>query len=53
MKLEYVLKNIEPLNAQVMEAAQKKLDNLTKPLGSLGKLEGMAKRLAGIREELV
>ncbi len=53
MKLEYVLKNIEPLNAQVMEAAQKKLDNLTKPLGSLGKLEGMAKRLAGIREELI
>lgn len=31
-----------------MDRAQKRLDNLTKPLGSLGRLEELARRIAGI-----
>lgn len=43
---------IGALDNDIMEEAQKRLDNLLKPQGSLGKLESIAKRLAGISGEL-
>lgn len=38
-----------PLNEKAMIAAKERVDSLTKPLGSLGKLEEYAIKLAGIR----
>lgn len=46
--LEEALLNIEPLDKGAMEWAQVRLDSLTKPLGSLGRLEFFVKQLAGI-----
>lgn len=46
--LDELLRKIEPLDINSMKAAQMKLDGLTKPLGSLGKLEEIVVRLAGI-----
>lgn len=46
--LQEVLRSIGPLDSKAMDAAQKRLDSLTKPPGSLGRLEAMAKQLAGI-----
>lgn len=40
------------LDKNMMEEAQKRLDNLLKPQGSLGKLESIAKKLSGISGEL-
>ncbi len=40
--------NIGSLNEEVMEKAQERLNNLLKPPGSLGKLEDIARQLAGI-----
>ncbi len=39
---------IDQLNYQLMDQTQKRLDNLTKPLGSLGRLEELVKQLVGI-----
>jgi len=39
---------IEPLDEQMMAAAEQQLDRLTKPPGSLGKLETLARQVAGI-----
>lgn len=47
-KLEEVLQSIPPVDETLMDKAQKRLDNLTKPVGSLGRLEELAKRLVGI-----
>ncbi len=47
-KLEETIQAIEPINTQLMEKAQKRLDNLTKPRGSLGRLESLAKKVVGI-----
>lgn len=47
-KLNYVLNKIEPIDGQMMDITQKRLDSLTKPLGSLGRLEDLAKKVAGI-----
>ena len=46
--LRELLSEIKPLDSLSMIAAQKKLDSLTKPLGSLGKLEEIVVKLAGI-----
>lgn len=46
--LREVLKSIGPLDEKVMEAVQKRLDSLTKPLGSLGRLEAVVKQMAGV-----
>jgi len=40
---------IEALDEALMQQAQRRLDQLTKPLGSLGRLEAIAKQLVGIR----
>ncbi len=42
------LKNIRPVDETLYETAQKRLDNLTKPPGSLGRLEEFARRLVAI-----
>lgn len=53
MKLiEKVTKKITVIDQGVMEQTQKRLDNLAKPLGSLGRLEELAKQIAGITGKL-
>jgi len=47
-KIEEIIQKIKPVNFKLMEKAQEKLDNLTKPQGSLGKLEDFARRIVGI-----
>ncbi|MBS3811374.1 MAG: nicotinate-nucleotide--dimethylbenzimidazole phosphoribosyltransferase [Halanaerobiales bacterium] len=46
--LEKTIKNIGSLDQGSMESAQTRLDNLTKPPGSLGYLEELAVKIAGI-----
>jgi len=48
--LDETLSKIRSVNPEWYEKAQKRLDNLTKPLGSLGRLEEFAKRLIAIFE---
>lgn len=48
--LNHTLSKIKPVNQEFYATAQKHLDNLTKPPGSLGKLEEFAKRLVAITE---
>jgi nicotinate-nucleotide--dimethylbenzimidazole phosphoribosyltransferase len=43
-KLQEVLKNIQPVDTSRTNAVQAQLDNLTKPQGSLGRLEELAKK---------
>ena len=45
---EVVLKGITATNKITIEEAKKRVDSLAKPLGSLGKLEDIAVKLAGI-----
>jgi len=42
------LERIKPVNPDLLHQAQAKLDNKTKPLGSLGRLEEFARRMAAI-----
>jgi nicotinate-nucleotide--dimethylbenzimidazole phosphoribosyltransferase len=51
-KLRERLSSIQPLKKEFLSLAQARLDRLTKPLGSLGQLEEMAKRYAAIVENL-
>lgn len=46
------MSQIPELNKEIMEACQLYVDNLIKPLHSLGKLEDMAVRIAGITGEV-
>ncbi len=48
--LKKTIKGISPVNESFYEIAQKRLDNLTKPPGSLGRLEEFARRLVAITE---
>ncbi len=48
--LNNTVKNIRPVNAEWYAIAREHLDNLTKPLGSLGRLEEFAERLVAITE---
>lgn len=47
--LDKVLKAIKPLDSSAMAAAQSRQNSLTKPLGSLGRLEELSIQIAGIR----
>ncbi len=47
-KILDVVNRIESVDLLVVQKAQKRLDNLTKPLGSLGRLEELAKQICGI-----
>jgi len=51
-KLLSIIKQIEPIDHKLMEEAQKRLDSLTKPLGSLGRLEELAKKVVGITRKM-
>ncbi|MEW6686253.1 MAG: nicotinate-nucleotide--dimethylbenzimidazole phosphoribosyltransferase [Candidatus Edwardsbacteria bacterium] len=53
MKLEEILKTIVSVNEKFYELAQRRLDNLTKPQGSLGRLEEFARRLVAITENSI
>lgn len=50
--LETALASIKPVDAGLLADAQHKLDNKTKPPGSLGKLEEFGRRVAAIRGTL-
>ncbi|MEC0248218.1 nicotinate-nucleotide--dimethylbenzimidazole phosphoribosyltransferase [Paenibacillus chitinolyticus] len=52
-ELQDVIGGIRPLRQEAKDAASVHLDNLTKPPGSLGKLEDMARQLAGITGEVM
>ncbi|HWR59733.1 MAG TPA: nicotinate-nucleotide--dimethylbenzimidazole phosphoribosyltransferase, partial [Thermodesulfovibrionales bacterium] len=43
-----IIRDIKPVDEAWYAVAQKHLDNLTKPLGSLGRLEEFARRLVAI-----
>lgn len=51
-KIKAIISKIKPLDKGVMKKARERLDNLTKPLGSLGRLEEIAERISGIRNQL-
>ncbi len=46
--LNETLKNIQPLYKQATKNAWKRMDKLSKPIGSLGQLEEIAVKMAGI-----
>ncbi len=48
MKLEKTLHSIKPLDKNAMAVARQRQDTLTKPLGSLGRLEELSIQIAGI-----
>jgi nicotinate-nucleotide--dimethylbenzimidazole phosphoribosyltransferase len=48
MKLQDIVAQISPLDESAMAAARARQDRLTKPRGSLGRLESLSVRLAGI-----
>ena len=52
MTLGETLKHIRPLDRSSESAAQERLDSLTKPHGSLGKLEDLARRIAVIQGQV-
>jgi len=51
MKLEEIIKQIKPLDETAMQSARARQDTLTKPRGSLGKLEELSIQLAGMKAE--
>jgi nicotinate-nucleotide--dimethylbenzimidazole phosphoribosyltransferase len=50
--LNKTLAKIQPVDEEFLAKAQAKLDNKTKPLGSLGRLEEMGRRVAAIKGDL-
>ena len=48
MQLEKILQQIQPLDESAMQIARTRQDTLTKPRGSLGRLEELSIHLAGI-----
>jgi nicotinate-nucleotide--dimethylbenzimidazole phosphoribosyltransferase len=52
MRLEKILEMIRPLDRSIEAQAQRRLDSLTKPLGSLGQLEELARRVSGIQNKV-
>ena len=49
--LSQVLENIEPLDKVAMKAARERQDRLTKPHGSLGRLEELSISIAGMKRK--
>ena len=50
--LQHTIKKIQNSDSRMMEKAREYIDSLSKPPGSLGKLENLAVQLAGITGEL-
>ena len=48
MDLKELITNIKPLDSAAMKAASQRQDTLTKPQGSLGRLEDLSIQIAGI-----
>ena len=46
--VQETISKISQLDYKLMDDIQQKLDNLTKPIGSLGKLEALVKQIVGI-----
>ena len=46
--MDQIKKKVQSVNGALLEEAQKRLDNLTKPVGSLGRLEEFARRVVAI-----
>ncbi|HAJ94692.1 MAG TPA: nicotinate-nucleotide--dimethylbenzimidazole phosphoribosyltransferase, partial [Actinobacteria bacterium] len=51
-KLEDIIKKIQLPDPALLKMAQAKLDDLTKPQGSLGRLEELAKQMVSITGSL-
>src|SRR5512143_2365520 len=51
MRLEEIIKQIPSLDETAMQSARARQDTLTKPRGSLGKLEELSIQLAGMKAE--
>lgn len=51
MKLEEIIKDIKPLDEAAMQTARARQDTLTKPRGSLGRLEELSIQLAGMKAD--
>ena len=51
-KIQETISSIKGLDKSYFEKAQERLDSLTKPQGSLGRLEEVAARVVAIREDL-
>ncbi|MDR6878439.1 nicotinate-nucleotide--dimethylbenzimidazole phosphoribosyltransferase [Bacillus sp. 3255] len=51
-KLNAIIEAIEPIDLDVVKQADDHLNQLTKPKGSLGKLEDIARQVAGITGEI-
>jgi nicotinate-nucleotide--dimethylbenzimidazole phosphoribosyltransferase len=51
ISLAELTSRIDPLDQSLMNQAQQRLDSLTKPVGSLGRLEELARWLVGVRRE--
>ena len=51
-ELAQLTSQIKPLDPEWLTRAQERLDSLTKPPGSLGKLEELAAQYVAIREEM-
>ena len=47
-QIKQITQKITEVDFKLMDEAQKRLDNLTKPQGSLGRLEELAKQIVGI-----
>jgi nicotinate-nucleotide--dimethylbenzimidazole phosphoribosyltransferase len=52
-RLRQIAESIRPSDEAIMAHAEKHLNNLTKPQGSLGKLESIAIQLAGITGQVI
>ncbi|MBU3143503.1 nicotinate-nucleotide--dimethylbenzimidazole phosphoribosyltransferase [Clostridium sp. CF012] len=50
--LKNTLQSIEPANKEAMKKAWDRLDSLTKPIGSLGEIENIIAKMAGITGEI-
>ncbi|MDD4910160.1 MAG: nicotinate-nucleotide--dimethylbenzimidazole phosphoribosyltransferase [Candidatus Omnitrophica bacterium] len=49
MNFQEAVNKIQDIDAEFIKMAQRRLDNLTKPQGSLGRLEELARQICGIK----